>query len=67
MTKKWSSTRSGDGLTKRAASKAGRVPVEVEDSCGCVFCDIDLTPERREGQPDPVHMVKGVPMPCLKK
>lgn len=25
MTKKWSSTRSGDGLTKRAASKASRV------------------------------------------
>lgn len=27
MTKKWSSTKSGDGLTKRAASKRNR--------CGC--------------------------------
>ncbi len=25
-------------------------PVEVHDSCGCVFCDVGLEPERRFGR-----------------
>lgn len=53
VTKKWSSTASGGGQTKRQASKASRravfdsddFTVTVEDSCGCIWCDIGFTPK----------------------
>lgn len=35
-------------------------PPAVTDSCGCVFCDVDLRPDRHAG----VHHIRGKQIPC---
>lgn len=71
MTKRWSSTTSDLTKTKRRASKERRLKdapkvLMVTDSCGCVFCDLDIAPNASTSAGQPAHQTRSGIVPCLK-
>lgn len=52
-------------LKPNSRSQAKRFGVStVTDSCGCVFCDLDLEPEIIEGEP--MHMTEMGKIRCTR-
>jgi hypothetical protein len=46
---------------------SGRVDVQVHDSCGCVFCDLDLVPVENSAGELVHELNRGGAVPCDRK
>lgn len=51
----------GDALTEKSGE-------QITDSCGCVFCDLNIAPELRDGKPmhfiEPRALPEGIWIEC---